>query len=303
MNEVNEIISHYENELNDYKNHILPQLNESIISERIPYILPINGLLNFYMLALYLLDNSKTFFTEPAKFPLNLIFTKTATDLVSLHQCLSIGQRVSSSYIIRSIFETYIDLKLIADSDTEFRMKLYEDFMIVSKWNHYNNYKKYIVRLESERKTVELKEAEQNFNTLLKNEDFEAVERKYKNISANYHPKRPYHWAWFIFKDKLKGENPKKNFICEQLGLYSDYLQVYTSTSLAIHNDPLAINLLIKKGYPTPSPNFSKNITEFSGLALSYTVEIFLIIFQLIQSPKYEEIELYLNYMYHKYIK
>jgi len=302
MDIVDEIKKHYESELNSYKYTLLPKLNESIISERALYNTEIDGLLNFYLLSLYLLDNSKIYFTEPAKFSLNFIFTKTATDIISLHQCLSIGQKISSSYIIRSIFETYVDLKIISIQDSELRMKLYQEFQIITKWNHYCNYKNYIAKLVKSDNHELLEEVQENFDRLFNKKEIAELKVNYKNISCNYHPKKPYHWAWSIFKGKLNGRKLTLKFICEEIGLYNDYLQIYSSTSIATHNDPLTINLLIKNGNATPSPNFSKDTKIYAALGLNFTVEIYLIIFKLINSPKYYELEMFLNYLYHKHI-
>jgi len=32
----------------------------------------------------------------------------------------------------------------------------------------------------------------------------EVIESNYQKVKVNYHPKYPYHWAWKIYKDKIK---------------------------------------------------------------------------------------------------
>jgi len=265
-NSDHKIIQDYTDKLNEYKFIVTPILKRFMEDEREPYIGGLNVLYDIYMFQNYLVDNIKEFFNNPVNKTLTLFFIKVSGDLFALRQCLMVGQLISASSISRNIFETYIDTRLILDKDSEERSTLYENHQYVLIWLRMQTYKKYIEELElNANLPIEIKKAEIDYyGDLYKEVDEKTIKENYEKVKEDYHPKYPYHWAWKIFKDETKKQkNPSREFICKKLGIYNDYLHVYSTSSLAVHNQPFMANFIIKKEQQgiTSTPIFSDTTT------------------------------------------
>lgn len=297
------VIRFYKTELNNYKEKVSSGMSKLLDEERTPYLKQLNALYDLYMFQNYLLDSHSSYFNKDGSQTLSLFFTKVAGDIFALRQCLMVGQLLSASTIERNIFETYVNTKLVLEKDTDFRSNLFEEYIHILLWERVKTYKKYLLELDNDRKTTEEKRnsEKEDFESLYKNVDLETIEKTYQKVKGNYHPKYPHHWAWVIFKDEIKGQNnPTLSFISKKLGVYNDYLQVYSTTSLAVHNQPLMANMMTRKGGITSVPIFSETTMSIAGISASLVIEIIIMILEYAISNKYEEIKLFLNHFYKK---
>lgn len=296
-----QVINFYKSELNKYKDIVDQGLKKLLDEERTPYLKQLNALYDIYLFQNYLIDYQNEYFNNLTNKALILFFSKTAGDIFSLRQCLMVGQIVSASVIERNIFETFVNTKLILEKDTGLRSQLFEEFQDVQIWERMKTYKKYIEELNVDKMIVnEVKVSEKKyFEALYKDIDIEILKSNYERIKENYHPQYPHHWAWKIFKDEIKNQkNPNLGFICKKLGLYSDYLHVYSTTSLAVHNQPLLANMMTKDGNLTSIPIFSENTNSIAGISAGFVIDIILMIIEFAKSKSSDEIEIFLNHFY-----
>lgn len=295
------IIQSYNDELNKYKELVGPGLKKLLDEERTLYLKQLNALYDIHMFQNYLIDYQSACFSKNRT--LSLFFSKVAGNIFSLRQCLMVGQLVSASSIERNIFETYVDTRLILEKDTEERCLLYENFQHVLLGERVKTYKKYLKGLDND-ETVDdkkRKEEKEYFENLYKDIDIDTIESNYQNVKEDYHPKYPHHWAWKIFKDEIKGQgNPNLKFLCKKLGIYNDYLHVYATSSLEVHNHPLLANMMIRNGNLTSAPVFSDATGSIAGISASLVIEIILDILEYSKSKKYDEIGLFLSHLFKK---
>jgi len=296
----NQVIDHYKNELNKYKELVGPSLKRLLDEERSPYLKSLNALYDIYMFQNYLLDYQSEYFNELGNQTLSLFFSKVSGDIFSLRQCLMIGQLVSASSIERNIFETYVNTKLVLEKDTELRSQLFEEYQHALLWERVKSYKKYLLELENDdlMNNDKMNSEKEYFENLYKDVDIEIIETNYQKVKQNYHPKYPHNWAWRLFKDELKGNNPTLSFICKKMGVYSDYLHVYATASLAVHNQPLLANIMTRKGGVTSVPIFSETTNSIAGISASLATEVIMMILEYAGSNKLEEIGLFLKNMF-----
>lgn len=289
----------YDEKLDEYLTLIYPKYKKMLDETRAPYIKEIDALGELHLFQNYLLDFEKPSLVKSNGTPFALFYTKIASDVICVKQCLMLGQLLPAISIERNIFETFIDTKIITERDTSERMKLYEEFGNITIWQNYEIGKKYL-KLLKEGKDYDaeaIKIEEKNFETLF-NEN-ELLEN-YNKIKENYNPKKPFHWAWKIYRDELKDRNPSIEFLCKKLNLYEDYFRVYKTNSLAVHNSPLMANIITKNGGLTSTPIFSDKIRSIAGLSFNYAIEVIMMILEFSNAPNKKEIESYLHSKFEK---
>jgi hypothetical protein len=299
---ISEVVKEIDAEMDSYIAHIYEPYKKVLNSKRAPYQKQLDFLSNFYVLLHFISDKYRNFFNTLPVNALGLFYSKIGSDIISIRQCLFMGQLLSASSIERNIFETYVDTLLILENDTEERIRLYMDYEHVELWLKYEEYKRDLTDLESNPDIAgdQIESARYHFNQLFKKEEIPLLVEAYEKIKDNYHPKTPYHWAWKIFKDKIKGQNPKLNFICKYLGIYDDYQQVYSTASLAVHNSPLMRNFLSDGEGMSSIPIFNETLKSIAGISLNLSIEIINKIFRYINFPDVDRIEFYLNHTYKK---
>lgn len=302
MSAIEEVVNYYENELKEYINIIHDPYTKLLKDERSPYLYYIDPLSDFYFFLNYLLDRKPGIFSNENNRPLSLFYTKIASDVFSIRQCLYMGQILGAVSLERNIFETYVDTKLILEKETERRLSLYLNYEKVMLWLRIKENKKYLEDLEKEGE-ISIKKFQtekEYFNTLFTDDDIQKINLDYEQVKDDYHPSRPYHWAWKIFKEECSGRNPSIKSICKYLGIYADYLHVYTTNSIVVHNTPLMRNMLQRGEGITSVPNFNDNIKSVAGLSMSFAIETINMILNYINYPNADEIQTYLECQYKK---
>ena len=299
----NKVIQYWGNELEKYKLLVAPGMRQLIDEERAPYKKQLDFLYEAYMFQNYLLDHQDDLLGKSVNKTVSLFFIRAASDLFALRQCLMVGQLVTAATIERNIFQTYVDMRLVLNDEIEERSKLYEEYQYVLLWNRIKTHKKYLAELESDPNVSDEKRNSEKeyFDNLYKDFGIKQIEENYEKVKVNYHPKYPYNWAWKIFKDELKDKKKLTlEFICRKLGIYDDYLHVYATSSLAVHNQPFVANFMTRKDGITSVPIFNDTINSIAGISASFVIDIFILLLKYSNSEKFEEIEFYLNHIYKK---
>lgn len=294
----NKIFDYYERETQEYFNKIYPGLKKLLSEGKEPYTKQINFLYDIYLFQNYLLDDQEKYFKTAASITISTFYSKAASDILCLYQCLNQGQIISSMSIERNIFESFVNLKLILERDTVKRIKLYEEFRYVQQWNRIEEYKKYIEVINSNPKISDdqKKEEVNDFNKLFDEELIKITTENYFKVKDNYLLGKPIHWAWKIYEDEVqKGRNPSIFFICQKLRIEKMYLNFYSLNSIVVHSQPLMSSMLTQKGGITPAPNYSDNIKHIAASSTVLVIDIILLVLSYAKSPKYNEIKDYLN--------
>ncbi len=296
--EEQKLFDHYEKETQEYFNKIFPGLTRLLSEGREPFRKHINFLYDIHLFQNYLLDDQEKYFKSDASISISTFYSKAASDILCLYQCLNQGQIISSMSIERNIFESFVNLKLILEKDTISRIKLYEEFGYVQQWNRIEEYRKYIdsIMENPQISDEEKKTEEDGYNKLFDAELIKNTSENYLKVKDNYLSGRPFHWAWKIYKDEIqKGRNPSIFFICKKLGIEKMYLQFYSLNSIVVHSQPLMSSMLTQKGGITPAPNFSDPIKNVAATSSILVTDIILLVLSYAKSPKYNEIKDYLN--------
>ncbi|MGD1007879.1 MAG: DUF5677 domain-containing protein [Ignavibacteriaceae bacterium] len=298
---INKTLQYYNEELNKYKSIALPGIQKLIEVERAPYLKQLNALNDIYIFQNYLLDYQQIFFNKPINKTITLFFAKVASDLFSIRQCLMVGQLISASSIGRNVFETYVDTRVVLENDTEERSKLYENYQYIQLWLRIVAYKKYLHELEIDTNISEEKKIDEinYYKSLYKDVGEEEIKNNFEKVKKDYHPKYPFHWAWKIYREETKDkQNPKLDFICKRLGIYNDYLHVYSTNSLAVHNQPFMANFMTREGSITSVPIFSEITNSIAGISASLVIKIIMLVLEYTKSVKAEDVRLFLNNLF-----
>ena len=294
-----QIFKEYDNKLYCYIKLIYPDLTRLISKERAPYVKQIDALSDLYYFMDYLLNNDEEFFKGENTKGLMLFYTKAAADIISIRQCLLVGQLSSAASLERNLLETYIYLLLILEKDTENRLVLFDEYQKVQIWLHYKDKKEYLAQLKEGNDQALYDYEKTSFLEDYPIEVIEKIEDEYSAVKFNYHPKNPLHWAWMLFKDDNPSKNPTLKSICKYLKKYPDYLRIYSTNSLVVHNQPLMVNFQLRNNKLYFGPIYNEMIANITGISMSYCKEIIINILKYLKFNKVNEIEIYLKMLFY----
>jgi hypothetical protein len=258
-----EIFQKYNNAMSEYASKVFPAFPRYLDSQRQPYLLFLKMVHDFYLFCSYLVEHD-LIPENKACVPLRTLFAKASLALYGIYLTLNNGLDTEASVLLRSLFESYLNMKLILSSDIDERMKLYDDFRFVERWNN----------LQANRNLLATgKLSQKDFESTYSVERIDEVERDYNIVKINYHPKQPYHWAWKIFRHEIK-RNPSIKFISGKLGLSFDYVKLYSTLSISVHASPCLINDVGVGSSISLAPNFTNSIYNSGVLAVDYMASI-----------------------------
>lgn len=280
-----EILKRYNTELQNYANRLAPQFNKYMEHQRRPFNKYLKGIFDFYLFCSYLTDNGLFPVDEKYK-PLKILYAKGTLSLFGIYSCLYNGVVTEANISVRSLFETYLYTKLILESDTDNRLRLYDDYIYVARWNDYKENKKLY-----ENGTIDKGTYEYTYNS----ERINTVVNDYNKVKHNYHPSRPYSWAWKIYKDENNNNNPSIKFISEKLHEEIDYVKVYSPLSVSVHNNPAMINLLSTKDSISLAPKYTESIFHAGSLAVDYTAKITELLIDYFDYGNVNELKIYIR--------
>jgi hypothetical protein len=261
-----DIVAKYSSELRKYKNIVSRGLSQYLTENRRPFESTLNSLFDFYLFTSYLSD-LKLFPDDQSLNPIKVLYSKAALSLLAIAHCLRNGIDSEASTLLRSIFETLLNVELILQNDTKERLKLFSDFQYIVEWNQLQSNRELL-----NKGIIDKDHFEQTFTEEL----IQQVGLNYDKVKSNYNPQYPYHWAWKIFKDELKRKNPSISFICEKLGKEYQwaYVKIYSTLSITVHSSPHIINAVSIGNSITMTPRFSQNISSISWLALYFCSKV-----------------------------
>lgn len=281
-----EILEKYDKALQEYADKLLPAFSKHLQSQSAPFDPLFKKLFYFYIFCSYLADSN--LFPGYGKYTcLQTLYAKASLSLFGIYSCSKDGLVTEVAVLLRSLFETYLNVKLLLKEDSEKRLNLFEEFSFVEKWNSLQANKKLL---------KDGKITKDSFDKTFTPALVKEIEEKYSIVKSNYHPTQPYHWAWKIFKDETKDQrNPTIRFIANKLDLSYDYVKVYASLSISVHNSPNLLNLLSSENVISLAPYFSRLIYNFGCLAIEYMAYVIEDIVSYLGFGEPNEISTYVN--------
>lgn len=285
MIEAQHIFDKYNKILQEHANKVMPSFESSMNQKREPYLTFYKKLFDFYLLTSYLTE-AKLFPDDGSFQGLRIMYAKSCHSFFGIYSCLKNGLASEGGVILRSLFETKLNVQLVAKKNPLNNDKLFFEFHFAEKWNN----------LQAKR--LLLKEAvisQEDFNSGYGHGEIERIESDYEKIKENYHPKNPHHWAWKLFTTKAQGKNPSIRMIAEDLGLSDDYVRVYGALSLASHGSPNLKNILTSSGRISTAPIFNELIFTVGCLSIGYLADIIIEICSFLQFEDKEDISIYIN--------
>jgi Family of unknown function (DUF5677) len=282
-----EILTKYDTELQEYVRRVDPLFTDYLAKERTPYQPVLQYLFKFYFFMSYLVENGLVP-NDDKNVALRVILGKASLSLFAIYNLLNNGILTEASSSLRSLFEVYVNLKLILDKDVDVRMKLFENFEIVEKWNNLNS-------------NLDLMKAGnlslEQFDKTMSPSTVRKIQSDYESIKADYHPRKPFHWAWKIYSGVLPGGgNPSLRFIADKMGLSFDYVKVYSPTSIAVHGSANLVNVLSSGSSISIAPQFRTIILSDACITLDYGAKIIELLLDYFKFPNTEEIKVYITY-------
>ena len=175
---------------------------------------------------------------------------------------------------------------MLLQKDTEERLKLYTNFKYITQWNQLQENKDLLNEGLIDEARFRAKTASANIPE---------VEKKYLELKDDYHPTKPYHWAWLLFRKKKKDRDPSLRMICMELGYYNEYIGVYGPMSISVHSNPLIEHLVTKDNSITMAPIFSNHITNTACVSLDYCAKIVISILEYFEIENIKEIKFYVD--------
>lgn len=270
--EFEQLMEKYSKEMVEYTEEMEPAFKAYVKEKRKIHSNIVERLIAFYMFASYLIDEGILKENKENE-PIMFLYLRSSLSLLGIHSCLKNGLVTEGAILLRSIFELYVNLKLILEKDTESRIMLYSEYRHIESW----------LKLKSKRKLLqEDLISQERFDMTFTVEETEMIDAKYESIKVNYHPKIPYHWAWKIFKSGKKNINPSIKSICVHFGMKKEYDDVYSTMSIVVHSSTLVDNFMKLNGRKTLVPTFNENIKsigvnglDLAGRILSEVVDYF----------------------------
>lgn len=283
---IKDILEKYDSELQKYANDTLPLFHQYMESGSLPYNKFLDKLFQFYLFCSYLVD-LKYFPEDNENEPIRILYSKACKTYYGIVTNLRQGLSSEAIILLRTLFENLLTVELLLQKDSGERLKLYSNYKHVERWNSLQANKKLLAKGVI---------TEDRLHKTFDENRIKVVETKYNEVKENYHPKAPYHWAWKVFKDKLKNRNPSIYFISKELGYEIDYVKLYSTFSISAHGSPLIENLVTdsKSNTITLSPIFTKQIVGIGCLALDKISKIVIMIAQKYLKPDiFREINIY----------
>lgn len=263
---IKDILEKYDSELQKYANNAIPLFHQYMENESLPYNKFLDKLFQFYLFCSYLVD-LKYFPEDNENEPIRILYAKACKTYYGIVTNLRQGLSSEAIILLRTLFENLLTVEILLQKDSSERLKLYSDYKYVERWKSLQANKKLLAKGLI---------TEDRLHKTFDENRIKVVETKYNEVKENYHPKAPYHWAWKVFKDKLKNRNPSIYFISKELGYETDYVKLYSTFSIAAHGSPLIENLVTdsKSNTITLSPIFTDQIVSIGCLAIDKIAKI-----------------------------
>ena len=278
-----DILKKYDQEFNQYGSEITPRLNKYIENNRQPFLEFFDKLWKYYVYSAFLIDDKFKKYVDGFD-PIFTFFTKSFISLNAIYNLLYNGVPSEASTLLRSIFENLINLEIIIEKDSKFRLKLFDNYKYVEKWLNYK---------ENESYSHTSKEELNKFKIAFPKEKIIKINQDYERVKQDYHPKKPYKWAWYIFKKELNNRNPSIKFFCQKLNRNDDYFRVYSVLSIPAHGSSTVLNLMKVKNSISVAPTFNDHTLRIGAMSILYCSRIIDKTMDYLDLPIKNEIKIY----------
>jgi hypothetical protein len=249
----------------EYKNEFNRDLLPSRLAEsRKRYSEFLQMLTDFYGFMSFLVDDNQIDHNEVSE-PVITVYHKTALSLFAVNICLNYGLVGDSSIILRSIFENWLTTEIIFEDSWKDRAKLF---------GRYEHVEKYLqLKRDLELVGKELMESGK-LEEIIPPRNQTKIEDEFQKVRSDYHPTKPHHWAWKIYKAKNKGKNPNISFLAKHFNELPSYNRLYSSASAYAHGSPVAKNIMQEEKSITLAPRHTDLIFNVGYLSLHFCVRI-----------------------------
>ncbi|MBN1626574.1 MAG: hypothetical protein JW944_08610 [Deltaproteobacteria bacterium] len=238
---------------------------------REPYDVFFEDLLTYYLFASMLADKKILDDRPEYEWPLITLYAKATSDLLGILLSFRGGCLVGGTAICRTLFEVFVRVKFILQEDAKERLRLHANYHHVTRWLRlkYNPAAKKDNKVKAE------------------------IETAYDKVKGDYHPKKPYSWAYALFPERIKeNRNPTLRDIAGRVGLLDEYDNMYGLLSIPVHANPLVGNqLVISEDVIGVAPRYSPSMYSIGLLGVFYLKEIIDTVVEYIKCQDWEGIQ------------
>jgi len=191
-----------------------------------------------------------------------ILYAKLADSLIGILRLLQAGHPGPATIVLRSLFETSVNLQIILMGNVQERSKLFEDFLFIQRINYSNK--------------PSISDQQRNENEL-----------RLREVRANYHPKYPNSWCWKIVpsKNTRKGvhNNPTFKELCEYIG-HPERYDIYGDLSYSTHPVPSYEGWMRRDdGHIELGSQFGHQIVGVAKISIAYAAESLIKIIQFLK--------------------
>jgi hypothetical protein len=244
-----QILKKYDDIMQEYCNDVMPHFNSMMEHKSEEFHDLFKKMFDLYLFSSYLVDSKMFPKTLPELDSIKVLYSRASLSYLAVQRCLSFGLVEDACVVLRSLLETRVTLNILLAENTLERLALFRGHLHIVRWEKLN--KDRLSLSTGEISSDQYKEIYQGSNT-------EEIEKYYIKVKDNYHPKKPHHWAWKIFKDEInRKDNPTFKFLCNKMGLEKDYERLYSSLSIFAHSAPISEVTLARDGEIVVAPRFT----------------------------------------------
>ena len=130
------ILRQWDSDLEIYCDRVVPKFQEKLKNESLNYSSILKKLYDLYILYSFIIDDKLTSLDDTFS-SIMLFYGKASHAILGIYSCLKCGLVSESVILLRTIFEIYVNVKLILEKNIDERIKLWDDFRFISEWNNY----------------------------------------------------------------------------------------------------------------------------------------------------------------------
>lgn len=240
--------SNIEIEFSRYLENLEGKFDDFLLKKATEYEQPLYLLKTYYMYMCFIADKpllSSRHSTD------KILFSKTATDIFGIYNCLKSGCVYQALVIFRSLIETNVTTTFIYQ-DYEYRSQLYYDHSYMEKYQQYKKNPQSIRQSE----------------IIILKKKFDEIKYKYSNNSF---------WYTKLLKEIIKKDThiarkhkrPTIRAMADVAGMLEEYDNMYSIISKATHGSSVLEHLFIQENRLTTSPYFEESwFNNILGLSI-----------------------------------
>jgi len=285
--DLHKFLDGYGQNLENYIKKYYPGFKKLCVSKASTYNECFDALLQLYFFSSQQLDDfgdkSKRKIKKRYYESFYALFCKSCQCIWSIKMCLESGCLSDASSLLRTLFETYISLKLLSLKNPFRRARLYWNYGYVTEYQNMIN---------NEGLVKSGKISKDEFDRQFSRSIIKNIKKNYNRIKKDYGNPKYTKWYYSLYGDKSFKQICENKDIDESI----NYVKLYGAFSITVHSNKKIENLLIQNNAYNLAPNYTGLIIPMTFLALSFHINNLSILLEFCKIKNRKDIMLFLNF-------